>query len=353
MQLSDPVSTHLSSTGAGLPRPSAATALCPFRLPGLRLLAARGPQPGLGLILGLLVGLSAASCGGEAAEAGSAAGGTAQDPERAAPGRTPAGAPQAPAALQGLDAAELRGTVRDLVVAVTPPAPTATAGFKNDWHERRRSTLERMRIAGPEVGRAVLEQFEASDEALAEVRIGLLDVAAHNLPDEVGPLLTELITTFGESLAVRTSACDLLARIQPAEALAVLGPVLQERKHRITYPPEEQMLRAWLRAARHEGVEQDTFLGDIAVQLDRDHATRQAAVRALAQCDGPVAIEALESLMVESSGNHLLRRTATQSLREVLDTEAFCARLREVLANESDAPFQIFLADAIEENCGR
>ena len=152
-------------------------------------------------------------------------------------------------------------------------------------------------------------------------------------------------------LSVRSKACELLGEVHPTTALEVLGPILSERKHRITYPPEEHMLTAWVRAADQEGISKGAFLGDIAVQLEREHSTRQAAARALARCEEPASVEALKSLMVESSGNHLLRRTATQSLREVVEREEFCAYVQQIAELESDIAFQAFLADVLDDNC--
>ncbi len=249
--------------------------------------------------------------------------------------------------------AETRTELRDLITAVTPAEASATAGFRNDWFGRRRAIMERLRLAGPEFGAAALAEFHERRDGIEEIRIGLLDVAAHCTPTETEPVLLELISNFGDNMSLRTVACDLLARTAPATALETFTPILQASKDRITYPPEERILKAWILAANHEGIPKGEFLGDLAVQMSREHSTRQAAVRELAKCEEPAAVEALKSIMVESSGNHLLRRTATQSLLAMLPREDFCAHARQVFELESDQGFQVFLSDVINDNCGQ
>ncbi|MFT5291893.1 MAG: hypothetical protein ACI8QS_002891 [Planctomycetota bacterium] len=292
------------------------------------------------ILLALILLLHA--CGGDPGDETARAGaGEAGDGGETTAAKTPA------------SGSETRAELRDLVIAITPAPASATAGFRNDWFGRKRAIMERLRMAGPEFGAAVLAEFHEQRDGIEEVRIGLLDVAAHCQPAETEPILLELISNFGDNMGVRTVACDLLARTAPATALATFTPILLASKDRITYPPEERILKAWIRAADHEGAPKGEFLGDLAVQMTREHSTRQTAVRELANCEEPAAVEALKTIMVESSGNHLLRRTAAQSLLTMLPREDFCAHARQVFELESDQGFQVFLSDMINDNCGQ
>lgn len=241
--------------------------------------------------------------------------------------------------------------VRDLITAVTPLAPDATAGSRNDWFANRKRTLERLRAAGEGVGRAALAAYHEREDGLTEVRVGLLDVAAHGVPAETVDLLRELVVEFGDDLMLRTAACGFLAETSPAVAVDVLEPILLERRHTTTYPPEDQMLAAWLAAKRALGEDPSDVLAAVATNLSEYADARHMAVRELAGTESPRGRRALKQLLVESGANTYVRRLAAQSLQKTLPEEEFCTELEAVAAREANIDFQLFLANMLERYC--
>jgi hypothetical protein len=245
--------------------------------------------------------------------------------------------------------------VRDLVAALTPPSPAVTSDVLDDWVARRRATLVRQRGAGAAVGREALRRFRAEPALASEVRQGLLDVAAHNLPDEVAPVLEELIAVYGEDLGVRTAAAELLAEVAPARAAALLEPIVREARHSRTYPPQETLLRAYAAGTWGSGGDPGMVLAEVATDLRQDDAARAAALEALKRCvSGPAAAaskQALETVLVESTGNGYLRRKAAQAIRDSFPAAEACALFERVASLEADLNFGMFLADMLAESC--
>lgn len=245
--------------------------------------------------------------------------------------------------------------VRDLVAALTPPPPDVTSDVQDNWISRRRATLVRQRNAGLDVGREALRRFETEPGLVTEVRQGLLDVAAHNLPQAVAPRLEELVTTYGESLGLRTAACELLAEVAPQRAFALLEPIVREARHSMTYPPQEALVRAYAAGAWASSADPGSVLAEIATDLRQDDAARTVALTELARCvDGPhaaAAKQALETVLIESTGNGYLRRKAAQSIRDSFPAQEACALLERVADLEADLNFGMFLADMLAESC--
>ena len=259
------------------------------------------------------------------------------------------------AAAHGSDIAEgtpeVRREVRDLVTASSPASPSASAAEKNDWFGRRKTILERLCRAGPEIGLEALRVYFARPDAPDQVREDLLDVAAHTVPERTQPLLVDLVTTFGEADGLRAAACKLLAQTSPQIAADVLGTILREERPRTTYPPQEKVLAAWLIAIDAVGSDPVELLSAIAVDLHKDGITRTIAIRALGDHPSDLGRQALETVLVESSGNHNLRRVAVQSLLTTIPVEEFCPLMRGVFDMEVDTYFQSFLADVLEKHC--
>ena len=86
--------------------------------------------------------------------------------------------------------------IRDLITAVTPASPTLPPIEKNAWFGRRKETLERLRQAGAEHGAEALRLYHERAESLPEIRVGLLDVAAHTTPEETRSILVELVSEY-------------------------------------------------------------------------------------------------------------------------------------------------------------
>jgi len=246
---------------------------------------------------------------------------------------------------------EVQREVRELMTAVTPLKATALPVEKNSWHKQRKATLERMRTLGKEYGLEALRIYREEPPALPEVRIGLLDVAAHCAPAETSPLLVQLTTVFGEDILVRTKATEFLGECAPAQAVELLEPILHNRYDGRTYPPEERLLEAYVAGCEHEKHDPVPLLCTIATDVNRPQDVRHLATRTLARFDAPQSRQALQALMVESSGNGYIRRVAAQSLQQLLPKEEFCAYVLGVQQHEADPEYIGFLESVLTTSC--
>lgn len=241
--------------------------------------------------------------------------------------------------------------VRDLIAALTPPPASSIPVVKSEYYLNRKRTLERLRQASEVHGRTALRLYRDEPPALPEVRAGLLDVAAHTAPAACEEVLVQLVTTFGEDLLVRREAAELLGECVPERAIEVLEPILRERPDDRTYPPEERMLDAWITASERLKRDPVPLLTLVATDLQRPQEVRHLATKALGRHPSPLGRQALEALLVESSGNGYIRRLALQSLRASLPAPDFCALARKVQENEADPEFIVFLQSALDERC--
>jgi HEAT repeat protein len=254
-------------------------------------------------------------------------------------------------AAERVDPAQVQREIRALVTALTPADAAALPVEKSAWFERRKKTLDRLRAQSREHGLEALRVYTAGDVELPEVRAGLLDVAAHAAPEETEAELVRLVTEFGDDLLLRTKAAQLLGETRPERALEILQPILDERYDGRTYPPMERLLEAWVSAARKLGRDPAPVLAEIATDLNRTQDVRHLATRALGDSDSPRSRQALQALMVESSGNAYIRILATQSLQRILPREEFCPLVESVLSKEVEQNFQMFLDDVLQEAC--
>jgi len=260
-------------------------------------------------------------------------------------------------ALAGCDRSEAKATataareIGDLIIALTPPPATSIPVVKSEYFATRKRTLQRLRSASPAHGAEALRVYREEPPSLPEVRAGLLDVAAHTTPGACEELLVQLTTTFGEDMLVRREATELLGECRPERAIQVLEPILRERYDGRTYPPEERMLEAWIRAKETRKEDPTPLVALIATDLQRPQDVRHLATRALGQHDSPLGRQALETLLVESSGNGYIRRIALQSLLAILPREGFCELVKKVQSREADTDFILVLERALDESC--
>ncbi len=246
---------------------------------------------------------------------------------------------------------EVERDLLDLIAALTPLPPEAPAADQSDWHIRRRQTLDRLRRASHAHGLEALRLWHERAGSLPEVLAGLLDVAAHAAPLETRELLVELVTEYGHEPLLRRKAAEFLAETSPETAIEILEPILRGEIHGRTFPPDEALLEAWNRASLATTHDRAPLLCAIATDLNRDEAVRHLATRLLGEAPSPQGRAALEQMLVESSGNHMIRRIAAQSLLKTLPREELCALMRSVLEKEADHNFQIFLDDMLIANC--
>ena len=250
-----------------------------------------------------------------------------------------------------LDASAVAKDLRDLETALTPFDPTTPRGEQSAWFQRRRDLLERMMDVTPEHGAQALQRFAERPDALPAVRGGWLHVAAHNAPLEALPILEQLLLVFGEDLGLRTKAAELLPAASPARAIELLEPILLGQRGGVTYPPEDRLLGAWNEAALALDHDRVPTLASIAVDIRRAEAVRHAAVKLLGGVESDHGRQALEQLLVESTGNHMVRRYAVQSLVTSVEASKICPLLEQVRNNEADTQFQMFLDGTIRETC--
>ena len=325
--------------------------------PHLSRAEARGPQAPSHLasapravalaLFGLLAGLSGAcdtnAEGPGASQSSGAPMGSAQAGDNQTPG-TPAAALD-PRAVSDLEA--LRRTF-------APISPTATSDKRREWRDAKQRHVEELQRGTPELGRAAAVWFDQEREASDEWRTALLSIVAHTDRERARPLLERLCTVYDgtASRGVRAEAVRLLALTSPAAAVELFEPLVLDPRPATTYPPKEQMLREWTRAARALRKPVDSVLAQVATDIQQTPDTRYVAVEELGrERDAKLGRRALETVLVESGSDGLLRRKAAQALRDSLSREELCEVLERVGERESDQAFALFLADMLAKNC--
>jgi hypothetical protein len=237
--------------------------------------------------------------------------------------------------------------------AFKPLAPTETTDKLYAWSEAKRQLLLELERGAPALAVAALNTFKQDVEAKDEWRTALLSIAAHTDPELTRPLLEKLSLLYDGSttLGVRTEALRLWCETSPAPAVKLLQPILLEPHPSATYPPKEQMLRHWIRAARAIRQPIDDTLATIATDIAQSADVRYVAVEELgAESESAVGRKALETVLVESGSDGLLRRKAAQAMRNALPRAQMCAILKRVSEHESDPAFLNFLADMLDRN---
>jgi len=104
-------------------------------------------------------------------------------------------------------------------------------------------------------------------------------------------------------------------------------------------------------ACDHTGRSPVHELADVATNLFMDETARILAVKELGHRPEPLALKALQSILVESTGDGYLRRMAAQGLRDSLPKEEGCELFKGVASREADLNFAQFLADLLQKNC--
>lgn len=243
----------------------------------------------------------------------------------------------------------------ELVELMTPLQKTVTSDITDQRFLRGRELLGRLRQADRETGLDAMRMLqEAPPEGTdrpVDVERALLDVAAHAATEDVRPLLENLVTQYGPSLALRTEATLLLADTSPERALEVLEPMVRKARPAQTQPPAEFILRAFVSACDATGRSPVPELSDVATNLYMDETARIRATKELGRRPEPLALQALEAILVESTGDGYLRRMAAQGLRDSLPKENACEVFEQVADREADLNFLQFLRDLLEKNC--
>ena len=241
--------------------------------------------------------------------------------------------------------------VKELIRLLTPLDPTLTSDHHDRHLKARRAQQAKLEGEGVEVGRAALAAFRANRDGTATVRRGLLQVAARSAPEDAAPLLEKLVVEYGHPLDERAEAALLFGEADPARALEVLEPMCRRTKRNETLPHDEFLIRGWVKACEHLKISPVPVLVDNATNITKDSTSRHYAVKQLGEHVDPLGKQALEIVLIESTGNGYIRRMAAQSLRKTIPAEEACNLFKEVADRESENNFLRFLLDIIAETC--
>jgi hypothetical protein len=270
---------------------------------------------------------------------------------RAKAGSSPS---QAAAGATATGAGSVRADLNELIELMTPSDQAVTSDITDRRLFRSRELLGQLR-AGPK---------EAGTEALAilgdargggrtrpvDVERALLDVAAHAAPAEARPLLEALTTQYGAALELRTEATLLLAQTSPERAIEILEPMVTKARPNQTQPPAEFIVKSWILACDRVQRSPVKELADVATNILMDETARILAVKELGSRPEPLALHALEAILIESTGDGYIRRMAAQGIRDGMPAEHACAILKTVAGREADTNFAQFLGDMLEKN---
>ena len=250
--------------------------------------------------------------------------------------------------------------IEELIAILTPLEETVTSDVSDARLIRGRELEGELSAGGREVGLAALEALKhvherqslrGKGERVIAVERGLLTVAARAAPEDTRPLLRALSTEYGAALDLRTEAMLLWAETSPEEALEALEPIVVQSRQSKTSPPQEFVVKAFVIACEKTGRSPVQALATVATDLFQEGAARVRAVKELGRHTDPLAQQALQTILVESTGDGYLRRMATQSILASLPAESACAIFAKVADKEADMNFLRFLADVLEKNC--
>lgn len=254
-----------------------------------------------------------------------------------------------PTGASGIDPAV---AVARLVDLCTPLDPTLTSDHHDRQLRERRAQVARLKAGGREVGLEALRVYRqrAHEDNPLMVRLRTLEVGAHAAPQDARPLLEKLILEYGHPMDVRTESLRLLAETAPLRAVELIGPMVRVKRKSQTVPEDEFLLRGYVTACEGAGTSPVNVLVDVATNIFKQDAARHFAAQALGDHgDEPLAIKALETLLIESTGNTYLRIKAAQSLRKILPAEQACALFGSVAEREAGVNFLKFLNDMLED----
>ncbi|MAF65174.1 MAG: hypothetical protein CMJ84_05905 [Planctomycetes bacterium] len=239
-----------------------------------------------------------------------------------------------------------------LVELCTPLDPTLTSDHHDRQLRERREQVARLKAAGREVGLEALRAYRelAHEDNPLMVRLRTLEVGAHAAPRDARPLLEKLILEYGHPMDVRTESLRLLAETAPARAVEVIDPLVRVKRKSQTVPEDEFLVRSYVTACQGSNTSPVDALVDVATNIFKQDAARHYAAQALGDFGHePLAVKALETLLIESTGNTYLRIKAAQSLRKILPAEQACTLFGSVAEREAGVNFLKFLNNMLED----
>ena len=171
-------------------------------------------------------------------------------------------------------------------------------------------------------------------------------------PQQSEDLLQHLMVDYGHGIDDRTEATLLLAETAPERYLGSAERYLLRRgRPNQTMPNDEFLARGWVLACEAVGSSPAPMMADVATNLAMEPAARYYAAETLGRYPSPLGRQALETALIESTGDGYLRRKAAQALRESVPAEAACDLFNHVLSREVDENFKAFLVNMIQVNC--
>lgn len=242
--------------------------------------------------------------------------------------------------------------LQDMVDALAAADSSSNVSF-DAWIDGVRAAFARADRSSPDVGRAILALLDSRDDLDPGIRSRLLEAAARSMAKdeqaraELGVALSGRIESYANALGERNKACELLGEFCPQTAIAVLGPLLLPDRRGTTLPDSEFVLAGYLIATKKTGTDTHDVLCAIAVEARLDGRTRMVALRELAGQATPRSIAIFENVMVESTGDALLRRTAVQSYIAAVPNERAIEYLTRTRDREADVNMQAFLEDVL------
>ena len=247
-----------------------------------------------------------------------------------------------------------RATIVEYVRAMQPLLESLTSDHHDRRYHRELALKQQILDTGrTQLGWAALHAFTNYRGDHVSIRRNLLIVGAAVSPEAARPILRELSFTYGHPLSDRAEAVLLLGDVSPEDFFLHARPYLERPGRPFqTAPPDEFFLRGWLRACKASGTSPVPMLAQVATNFTLEDAARHLAVETLGDhAQDPLARSALETTLVESSGNAYVRRKAAQSILKGYGLEEACTLLNAVYELEADINFQRFLDVAIQENC--
>ncbi|MCB9906485.1 MAG: hypothetical protein H6830_02115 [Planctomycetes bacterium] len=248
---------------------------------------------------------------------------------------------------------EARAQIAELMEAFRPIDPTLTSDHFDRQIFEQREIFQRLAQGGPEIGHAALHAYTGAKDEPYLVRRALLWVGGKASPKEAEPLLATLVDQYGITIEDRTEALLVLAEVAPDKYFEIVRPYLERRERlKKTMPDDEFLVEGWVNASIAKGVSPVPMLADVATNLLMMPNSRYRAAKRMREFPNEIVGQrALETCLIESTGDNYLRIMAAQSLVKLLPRETACTLFEETLAREASVQMAHFLTNMIQENC--
>ena len=248
---------------------------------------------------------------------------------------------------------EARAKIQELVEIFRPIDLTLTSDHFDRQIMEQREIFRELVAGEPEFGWAALHAYTQAKEEPYLVRRALLWVGGKASPKESEDLLATMVEEYRVPIEDRTEAALILAETAPQRYLDIVRPYLErERRATKTMPDDEFLVDGWVNACIELGESPIPMLADVATNLlIMPNARYRAAKRMREFPNEIIGQRALETCLVESTGDHYLRIMAAQSLIELLPRESACEMFRMTLARETTLEFRAYLENTIQKNC--